>query len=149
MQQFLFLAAVVFASVATMAEDSKYLTIAYSTVEESLTLSTVQRITFESGNVVVTTTEGQKTYPLSEMKRMTFTVDPTAVEQMAEESEGLKMQDGKLVVTGKGTLRIYNAAGALVAITGSTAEKTIISLDNLQNGLYIVNMGEQTIKIRK
>ena len=148
MKKTLIIAALLLSSVNMMADDSKYLTVACGDTEQSLTLATVQKITFDATDVIVTTTEGEVKFPLSEMKKMTFTATPTAIEAMPIESEGLKMQDGKLVVNGKGTLRIYNASGALVGISAVEGEN-IVDLQNLQRGLYIVNLGEQTIKVQK
>lgn len=140
------LAALFMGSINMMADDSKYLTVAYNGIEKSITLATVQKITFDSDNCIVTTTEGEEKFPLAEMQKITFTANPTAIEAMPIQSEDLKVQDGNLLVGGNGTLRIYNAAGQLVGIT-NVKGKTAVSLQNLQKGLYIVNMGKQTIKV--
>lgn len=148
MKKTMIIAALLMSSISMTADDGKYLTVAYSGIEESITLATVKKITFDATSVIVNTTEGDKKFPLAEMKKMTFTATPTAIEAMPIESEGLKMQDGNLLVSGKGTLRIYNASGALVGISAVEGEQ-VVGLQGLQRGLYIVNMGDQTIKIQK
>ena len=46
------------------ADDYNYLTVAYNNIEQSITLSTVQKITFSTTEVIVTTTGGNVTFPL-------------------------------------------------------------------------------------
>ena len=70
------------ASLSSTADDLNYLTVAYNNVEQSIELSTVQKITFEEGNAVVYTTGETYTYPLSEMQKMTFTQDPNAIKSI-------------------------------------------------------------------
>lgn len=149
MKKFSIIAALLLCVISSSADEKKYLTVAYNNVEESLTLATVKKITFDATNTIITTTEGEKTYPLSEMQRITFTVDPTAIQTMKGESQDLKMQDGKLIVSGKGTLRIYNANGQLVGLTAVDGDNKAVNLQSLQKGVYIVNLGDQTIKIQK
>lgn len=68
------------------AEDYKYLTMAYNSVEQSIELATVQKITFEGGQVVVATSEGNQTFPQSQMEKMFFSQTPTAVKSVTAEA---------------------------------------------------------------
>lgn len=149
MKKSILFAALLLVLTSASADEKKYLTVGYNNMEESLTLATVKKITFDATNTIITTTEGEKTYPLSEMQRITFTVDPTAIQTMKGESQDLKMKDGKLVVSGKGTLRIYNANGQLVGLTNVDGNNKIVNMQSLQKGIYIVNLGDQTIKIQQ
>lgn len=137
-------------SASVMADDSRFLTITYSDCEQNISLPIVQKITFEEGYVVVTTTEGKHSYPISILDKMTFTIkdDATAIEALPEQAENLTCKDGTLAVKGDGMLRIYNAAGALVSFA-NVKEGANISIDNLPTGVYVVRMGDKTIKIRK
>lgn len=136
------------ASLSSTADDLNYLTVGYNNVEQSIELSTVQKITFEEGNAVVYTTGETYTYPLSEMQKMTFTQDPTAIKSLPTESDDLKFLNGQLSVSGKGTLRVYNASGALIRMA-NIEKKSNVSLNGLKPGLYVISMGDQTIKITK
>lgn len=136
------------ASMSSLADDLNYLTVAYNNVEQSIELATVQKITFEEGNAVVYTTGETFTYPLAEMQKMMFTKDPTAIKSLPSESDNLKFSKGQLTVTGKGTLRVYNAAGALIRLA-KIEKKSNVNLSGLNPGLYIISMGDQTIKINK
>ena len=133
-----------------MAENYNYLTISYSNTLDDIPLPTVQRISFEEGNVVVTTTEGKETYPISLLSKITFTQkgESTDIEALPEGAENLTYKDGTLSVKGDGFLCIYNAAGALVSIA-NVKEGANVSLANLPAGVYIVRMGDTIIKLRK
>jgi len=143
------LAAILMMACTTMwADKYNFLTVS-ATGEEYISLPTIQKITFADGNCVVTTTSGDYTYPLSEIKKMYFSVDdPTAIETLPQQAENLQYKDGKLKVDGDGMLRIYSSNGALVQLA-NVKKGANINLSNLKSGLYIVNMGDKTIKLTK
>ena len=130
------------------AQDYNYLTVAYNSVEQSISLGTVKKITFADGNCVVNTTEGDFSYPLSQMEKMTFTKDPTAIKSLPGSSKNLTFKKGLLNVKGNGTLSIYNASGALIRMAEVKKNGTA-DLRSLPSGLYIISLGEETIKIKK
>ena len=147
MKQFL-MAILLMASTTMWADKYNFLTVS-STGEEYISLPTIQKITFSDGNCVVTTTNGDYTYPLNEIKKMYFSVDdPTAIEALPQEAENLKYKNGKLKVEGDGMLRIYSSNGALVQLA-NVKKGANINLSNLKPGLYIINMGDKTIKLTK
>ena len=132
-----------------MADEYNYLTLTYNGSDESLPLPIVQRITFEEGYIVVTSTEGRYSYPITALDKITFTKDAaTAIEALPEQAEDLTYKDGTLAIKGDGMLRVYNASGALVSIA-NVKEGANVSLGNLPAGVYIVRMGDKTIKVRK
>lgn len=139
------------ASATVMAEDQKYLTISYSTdLEHSIELPIVQKITFQDGNVVVTTSEGVHSYPISILNKMTFTTKDieTAITTLPEQSEGLTYADGQLSIKGNGLLRVYNTSGAMVSVV-NVEEGANVNLNQFPAGIYIIRMGEQAIKVKK
>jgi len=142
------LAAMMMACTAMWADKYNFLTVS-TTGEDYISLPAIQKITFADGNCVVTTTTGDYTYPLSEVKKMYFSVDdPTAIEALPQETENLQYKDGMLKVNGDGMLRIYSSNGALVQMA-NVKKGANISLASLQSGLYIVSMGDKTIKVTK
>lgn len=144
-----FLVAILLMASTTMwADKYNFLTVS-SSGEDYISLPTIQKITFANGNCVVTTTTGEYTYPLSEIKKMYFSVDdPDAIEALPQEAENLQYKDGKLRVDGDGMLRIYSANGVLVQMA-NVKKGANINMNNLKSGLYIVNMGDKTIKLTK
>ena len=148
MKKYFLLAVMMMACTTMWADKYNYLTVSASG-DEFISLPTIQKITFANGNCVVTTTSGEYTYPLSEIKKMYFSVeDPTAIEALPQEAKNLQYKDGKLKVEGDGMLRIYGANGALGQMA-NVKKGANISLSNLKPGMYIVNMGDKTIKLTK
>lgn len=131
-----------------MADNFQYLTLTYGNSEQYVSLPIVQKISFEDDNVVVTTTEGVHRYPISLLDKITFTESATAIEALPEQLENLTYKDGTLSIKGDGLLRVYGTNGALVSVA-NVKEGANISLERLPAGVYIVRMGDKTIKVRK
>ena len=131
-----------------MADEYQYLTITYSDTERSISLPIIQKISFADDYVVVTTTEGVHKYPISLLDKITFTENATAIKDLPEQAKDLTFKDGTLAVKGNGLMRIYGANGALVSIA-NVKEGANINLGNFPAGVYIVRMGDKTIKVRK
>ncbi len=115
----LLLMALMAVSTMAYAEDYQYLTMRYNSVEKSISLETIRKITFESGNVVVATSNGNETFPQSQMEKMFFSITPTAVKSVTTETESRE----------KG---VYDLSGRRVT--------------NPQKGIYIVDGKKVVIK---
>ena len=150
MKKVFILATAALLSAAPLAADNyNYLTVTCTSAEQSISLPTVQKITFSDGNAVVATTDGETyTYPLSELQKMSFTATATAIKALPTQEKDITYKGGILNVGGTGMLHIYNASGVLVQMA-QVQDGARINLDTLPKGVYIVNMGEQTIKIKK
>lgn len=135
-------------STSAMADEYQYLTISFGNSEHNISLPIVQRISFEDNYLVVTTTEGTNRYSLTYLDKITFTESATAIEALPEQAEDLTFKDGTLAIKGDGLLRVFSTNGALVSLA-HVKEGANISLDNLPAGVYIVRMGEKTIKVKK
>ena len=120
------LAALLLMACTTMLADGfKYLTITYNGTEENISLPIVKKIFFQDGNVVVTTTEGEYTYPISIMERITFTESADAIKALPEQAENLTYENGTLSIKGNGLMSIYNTNGALISI-GFESQQLIV-----------------------
>ncbi|MBS7372172.1 MAG: T9SS type A sorting domain-containing protein [Paraprevotella sp.] len=149
MKKILFIAAALFCVAPLAADEYNYLTVTCTNAEQSISLPTVQKITFAEGNAVVTSSDGQVyTYPLTELQKMTFTANPTAIKALPTQEKDLIYKGGILKVTGTGILRIYNSAGALLQMA-HVRDAANINLGSLPKGIYVVSMGQQTIKVKK
>lgn len=135
-------------TVPSQADDLQYLTAACGNREKSIELAGVQKITFENGNVVVSTTGGPVTFPVTEMKKLAFTSTATAIGDLKSRSKALAYVDGALHVQGSGVLRVYSMTGNLQRLADIRGG-AIVSLDNLPKGVYIIQLGNETIKIQK
>lgn len=131
------------------ADDYTYLTVTSTSVEQSFQVDQLRRITFEDGNMVVATIDGNsESIALETLNRLMFTATPTAIRNLSTEScKSLQLQSDRVVVNGKGLLKLYNTNGQLVRqtlVNGSTAE---LSLDGLPRGIYIARIGTQSLKL--
>ena len=118
MRRFIILALLAI-STSVFAEDFKYLTMGYNNVEKSITLETIQKITFENGQDVVTTSEGSETFPLSQMQKMYFYEMATGIGEIekVEGGENEKMKG-----------KVFDLSGRKVS-----------EASELSRGFYIVN----------
>lgn len=135
-------------SVPAQADDLQYLTAGYNRVEKSIELATIHTITFENDNVVVSTTAGPVTFPVAQMEKLFFSSTPTAIRELKERSKSLSYVGGVLKVQGTGVLRVYSISGNLQRLANVRGAANV-SLESLPQGIYIIQMGNETIKIQK
>ena len=133
-----------------MADDTRTINIGTTGSEQIIPLPIVQRISFEDSKMVVTTDEGSVTIPISALGKITFgwTDDATAIEALPEQTDDLAFGEGKLAVGSDGLLRVFSTNGALVSVA-NVKKGANISLEGLPAGIYVVRLGEKTIKVRK
>ncbi|MCF0197869.1 MAG: T9SS type A sorting domain-containing protein [Bacteroidaceae bacterium] len=136
------------AALNATADDYQYLTAAYNGQEQSFELAAIKKITFEGGNVVLTTTSGSVSLPQSEMERMFFSPTATAIESLPSQTKGLAVKGGLLCAEGDGLLHIYSAGGTLMHMAKVDGDARF-SLNNLPKGIYIATLGQRTIKFMK
>lgn len=135
-------------SATVQADDLQYLTAGYNSVEKSIELATVQKITFENGNVVVLTTDGPVTFPVTQMEKLFFASTPTAIDELKGQTGSLAFVNGVVKVQGSGVLRVYSISGNLLRLANVRGTANV-SLESLPRGIYIIKMGNETIKIQK
>ena len=105
------------------AEDYKYLTVGYGSAEKSITLETIQKITFTDGKMVVTTSDGTQNYPQSELQTIYFSETATGIDNVKNADEMGEMVNGKC---------LYDLSGRRVT--------------HPTRGLYIVNHKKVLVK---
>lgn len=133
---------------ATFADTYNYLTLVSTDLECSVALKSIKRITFEGGNLVVTSVDGTETNAaLSTLSSITFTVEATAVRGINAHRNDLCIEAGQVVANGTGMLLLYNANGHVVRQEYVDSQRAEISLRDLPRGIYIARLGNQTLKI--
>ena len=144
----LFMSLVLTFALSAAANAYNYLTIASDAVESSVALTQLKKITFSGTDLVVTTTDGTETRTsLSTLKSLYFSDEPTAVRTVRQ--DGLSFRNGRIVANGKGVLSIYNSSGSLVRQQSVSSSRSEVNIATLPAGIYIVRLGNQTIKIAK
>lgn len=137
-------------SVATMAEDNHLYIEPNAGETTDWSIPSLQKITFQNGNVVLTMKDGTSTYtPISSIKRM-YICTPSANGINDVESNAQCTWDGeRLHVSAKQNtpVRVFSVNGALVRSVRLT--DTSIDLQGLSRGMYIVNVDGQNFKVLK
>ena len=136
--------------VSGFSDSYQYLTISQTNDETQLELSEIQKITFDSSDMIVRLTNGsEQRLPLASLQKLFFSNGGASAIASAKDSTSVvKVQDGKLhVEVAEGEhLIIYNMKGEAVF---SASKPTVSTIDNLPKGLYIVKTGNKSQKIVK
>jgi|GEM_PF-1322897 len=137
-------------NVATMAEDNHLYIEPNAGETTDWSVPSLQKMTFQNGNVVLTMKDGTSTYtPISSIKRM-YICTPSANGINDVESNAQCTWDGeRLHVSAKQNtpVRVFSVNGALVRSVRLT--DTSIDLQGLSRGMYIVNVDGQNFKVLK
>ena len=116
----LFIMALLAIGTMAYADDYKYLTIGYNSVEKSIELATIQKITFNDGNVVVATNNGDQAFPLNQMEKMFFSPTATGIEAINKNQGSMFNGQSVYDLTGrrveKATKGIYIVDGKKIVI---------------------------------
>lgn len=133
-----------------MAEDN-HLYIQSSTGEIlDWSVPSLQKMTFQNGNVVVTMKNGTSTYTsISSVSRM-YICTPSVNGIESVEGDGQCIWDGERLhvnAPAGSAVKVYSVNGVLVSQTRLT--DTSVDLQGLNRGMYVVNVGGQVVKIMK
>lgn len=113
-------------------------------------IPSLQKMTFQDGNVVLTSRNGTTAYtPISSIKRMFITTPSAHHIDVAETVSPYTWQGDLLYINApQGTsVRVYNVAGTLVI--QQSLEGNTIDFQGFPKGLYMVNVGGKVFKTVK
>ncbi len=112
-------------------------------------------LTMEGTQLTIKTETVQTSYERSLVKRFFFTGKATGVKEVYKDALMFKQADADhLEISGlplSYRIAIYNVSGVEVGAVKRNGDKTVVSLSGLQQGIYLVKIGNsQTIKfVRK
>lgn len=114
--------------------------------DTQLSVSSIKDITFPTGSVVVTMTDGStKTYSSSNFVSLRFDGNiNVGIEGVEDGFDGI-IYDGEIVKAPQEGISVYSTDGRLVLAT----EESTLEVSSLSNGVYIVKSGSLTTKIVK
>ena len=143
----IFLAAFAALFSLTCLADDYYLNVIANATDSYATAS-LKKITFENGNVVVTTSNGASTsYAISSISQMYFSSTSAGIGSISTDSN-IAWDGTTLSLNGlQGKVQVYQPSGALVVSESADAER--INLSRLSKGVYVVNVNGQSFKIVK
>lgn len=142
MKKGFFLIFMMLLSLPMFAADDLY--VRQSSGDTRISIGSIKEITFPSGQVVVTMTDGsKKTYSSSSFVSLRFNGVVSGVEGIT--SENAIVYDGVVVKSPQAGIMIYSTDGCLVM----SSEDAEINVSSLANGVYVVKAGGLTSKIVK
>ena len=118
-------------------------------------LSDMPVTTFSNGNLVITTTTTEVSYPLADVRRYEYDFVTDDISELAPEAgnDVHVFRDGNtLTLTnlreGK-TASLYGSDGQLLETFIGKGKPVLISVDSRPDGVYLVKTGNQTFKLIK
>lgn len=123
-----------------------YLYVRQSGGDTQLAVSNIKEITFPSGSVVVTMTDGtSKTYSSSSFVSLRFNGNVNVGIEDVVNEESVVFDGSSITVPAGCGMTIYTTDGRLVYAT----EESVADVTSLSKGIYIVKTGCVTTKIVK
>ncbi|MCR4603785.1 MAG: T9SS type A sorting domain-containing protein [Prevotella sp.] len=130
-----------------MADSYQYLTIAQSGGETSFTVNNIQKITFDTTNMILQLKDGtSQSLPLSGLQKMFFANGTNAIANMNEAKSTIQFKGGMLhadIAAGE-KLTVYNMKGEQVL---SANQSGTYDLTTFVKGVYIVKVGTEAKKV--
>ncbi len=112
-------------------------------------LATMPEVTFGNDQMTITTTEATASYEL--WKVSTFTYGTTTGIQQSEVNNQVVREGNRLIIDGSNNkIRIFALDGKAVSISPNVVgNKTVVNLDQLTQGIYIIKINNKSIKIAR
>ena len=113
-------------------------------------LSTLPEVTFGNDKMTVRTTATTASYELWKVSTFTYGETSTGI-QHTEADKTFAWEGDRIIVDGKANkVSIFALDGKAVSISPITSgDKTIISLEGLTKGVYIIKINNKSIKIAR
>lgn len=144
------------AALTATADDMVIVKAAAGAEDVKIPMSTLVKLTFDGGNIIVHEAESDKTtsYPMADIERLYFAIDGSVADIISDETDGCVLIHAPgtdtAAIAGLGTdatVYVYDADGRLVL---TAAEPGNIDITNLTVGrLYIVRAADFTAKFIK
>ncbi|MBO6296134.1 MAG: T9SS type A sorting domain-containing protein [Prevotella sp.] len=157
MKRILFSVVVAFMFAISVSAQDKVVVNKNSGDMQSYEMSDIRKITFGDNSIVVVAQDGSATATISydEIKKITFEL-ADGIEQVVSTEQGkltLLKEGNTIKIKGfngkEGRLAIYSANGTMVESSTFSGDNLSVGIDNLPDGLYILNVNGQSIKFTK
>lgn len=149
MKRLLLSLCVALTSLATQA-DNKSLFVTFddgSRVE--FALSTTPEVAVTDNKLTITSTATTASYELWTVKTFTYGTT-TGINNVTANQQNFSISGDNIIVEGNATVRIFAIDGKAVPVTPETnGGQTIIPLDGLAKGVYVININGKSVKISR
>ena len=136
--------------ISAKAADGKSLFVSFNDGSRiEFALSTLPEVTFGNDKMTVTSTATTASYEL--WKVSTFTYGPTTGIKQVETNNKFAFEGDRIIVDGTNNkISTFALDGKAIKLSPTTAEgKTIINLNALTNGVYIIKINNKSIKVAR
>ena len=136
--------------ISAKAADGKSLFVSFNDGSKiEFALSTLPEVTFGNDKMTVKSTATTASYEL--WKVSTFTYGTTAGIKQVETNNKLAFEGDRIIVDGTNNkISTFALDGKAIKLSPTTAEgKTIINLNALTNGVYIIKINNKSIKVAR
>lgn len=112
-------------------------------------LSTTPEVTVTDNKLTITSTVTTASYDLWTVKTFTYGAT-TGINDVQTSQQGFSLEGDNIVVDGNVNVRIFAVDGKAVSVTPkTTGDQTIIPLNGLAKGVYIININGKSVKISR
>lgn len=112
-------------------------------------LSTTPEVTVTDNKLTITSTVTTASYDLWTVKTFTYGAT-TGINEVQTNQQGFSLEGDNIVVDGNVNVRIFAVDGKAVSVTPkTTGDQTIIPLNGLAKGVYIININGKSVKISR
>lgn len=135
--------------ISAKAADGKSLFVSFNDGSKiEFALSTLPEVTFGNDKMTVTSTATTASYELRKVSTFTYGTT-TGIKQV--ENNKFAFEGDRIIVDGThNQVSAYALDGKAVSLSSIiTGDKTIISLDSLTHGVYIIKINNKSIKIAR
>lgn len=136
---------------AANATDGKSLFVTFNDGQKvEFALATTPEVTFGNDQMNVKTTETTASYELWKVTTFTYGATTTGISQV-EGNKKFAMEGNHIVAEGTNNkISAFTLEGKTVPLSSTTTgDKTIINLDDLTKGVYIIHINNNSIKIAR
>lgn len=136
---------------AAHAADGKSLFVTFNDGSKvEFALATTPEVTFGNDQMTIKTTEKTASFDLWKVSTFTYGATSTGINQL-ESNDPFAIEGNRIIVNGTSNrISIFALDGKAVSITPIlSSNKTIIKLDGLNQGVYIIKINNKSIKIAR
>lgn len=112
-------------------------------------LSTTPEVTVADNKLTITSTVTTASYDLWTVKTFTYGAT-TGINDVQTSQQGFSLEGDNIVVDGNVNVRIFAVDGKAVSVTPeTTGNQTVIPLNGLAKGVYVININGKSVKISR
>jgi hypothetical protein len=136
---------------STQADNYAYLNVNTNAGENSYTVTNINKITFDTDNMVLHLTDGTTTaLPLTGLDKMWFSNQGTGISTLnAADNVQMNVQGGMLTVTSDTPVHVtlYNIGGTMMSEAQTENGEAQLNLRGMTKGVYIVRINGKAQKV--